>query len=60
MCLFKFVNKGKISGKRKERNVQRWTKKEMEKFPQVLAYPFNGLAFCLDKLALKKSYKKDI
>ena len=34
--------------------MRRWTKEEVEKFPQGIADPANGFVFCLDNLALKK------
>ena len=49
-----------MPGKKEEKNVRRWTKEEVEKFAQVLADPANGFAFCLDKLALKKSSNNEV
>ena len=46
--------KVKMAGKEKEKHVRRWTKEEVEKFAEVLADLVNGLAFCLDRLALMK------
>ena len=44
-----------MAGKEKESHVRRWTKEKVEKFAEVLTDPVNGFAFCLDRLASKKS-----
>ena len=44
-----------MAGKEKESHVRRWTKEKVEKFAEVLTDPVNVFAFCLDRLALKKS-----
>lgn len=43
-----------MSGKKKERNMRRWTKKGMEKFAQVFADPTKMLPLCLNKVVRKK------
>ena len=42
-----------MSGKKKERNMRRWTKKGMEKFAQVFADPTKMLPLCLNKVVRK-------
>ena len=49
-----------MAGKEKEKHVRRWTKEEMEKFAEVLADLVNGLAFCLDRLALMKQSNNNV
>ena len=49
-----------MAGKGKESHVRRWTKEEMENFADVLADPVYGFAFCLDRLALKKSSNNEV
>ena len=49
-----------MSGKKKESNVRRETKKEVEKFAEVLSDPVIWFAFCLDRLALKKLSNKEV
>ena len=47
-------------GKEKESHVRRQTKKESEKFAEVLVDPVNGFAFRLDRVALKKSSNNEV
>ena len=47
-------------GKEKESHVRRQTKKESEKFAEVLVDLVNGFAFRLDRVALKKSSNNEV
>ena len=47
-------------GKEKESHVRRQTKKESEKFAEVLVDPVDGFAFRLDRVALKKSSNNEV
>ena len=49
-----------MAGKEKESHVRRWTKEEEVKSVEVLADLINGFAFCLDRLALKKSSNDEL
>ena len=49
-----------MAGKEKENHVRRCAKEEVEKFTEVLANPVNGFAFCLDRLASKKSSNNEV
>ena len=49
-----------MAGKEKERHVRRATKEEVEKFAEVSADLVNGLAFCLDRLALMKQSNNNV
>ena len=49
-----------MSGKEKESHVGRLTKKEVEKFAEVLVDPVNEFVFRLDRVALKKSSNNEV
>ena len=60
ICLFSFMNKVKMPGKKDKKHVKSWTKEEVEKFDQVLVNPANGFACCVDKLALKELSNNEV
>ena len=61
LVIFKCLwTKVRMAGKEKENHVRRWAKEEEVKFAEVLVDLNNGFAFCLDRLALKKSSNDEV